>query len=180
MRLTRSTPDGRGIVRKRRGKGFAYYGPDGELLDDPEAEEGRPDRLFVCRNGSGDDWIDLRADDVNARFKELVGDEFTIKDLRTWHGTVVAAAAFAAAKEPTSPTRVKKEASAVMKEVAAELGNTPAVARKSYVDPRVVDGYAHGMTISSAVKRAAKSPPDEGQAILEKATRTLIRRVAKG
>lgn len=230
MRLTRSTPDGRGIVRKRRGKGFAYYGPDGELLDDPEAERhglatllcehvtvrsravvfdypaksgvqryieiddpevvrsvrslvrqgGRPDRLFVCRNGSGDDWIDLRADDVNARFKELVGDEFTIKDLRTWHGTVLAAAAFAAAKEPTSPTRVKKEASAVMKEVAAELGNTPAVARKSYVDPRVVDGYAHGMTISSAVKRAAKSPPDEGQAILEKATRTLIRRVAKG
>jgi DNA topoisomerase I len=155
-------------------------------IDDPEVvrtvrslvrQEGRPDRLLVCRNGS--DWIDLRADDVNARFKELVGDEFTIKDLRTWHGTVLAAAAFAAAKEPTSPTRVKKEASAVMKEVASELGNTPAVARKSYVDPRVVDGYAQGMTISSAVKRAAKSSPDDGQAILEKATRTLIRRVAK-
>ena len=159
-------------------------------VDDPEVvrtvrslvrQEGRPDRLLVCRNSANDDWIDLRADDVNARFKELVGDEFTIKDLRTWHGTVLAAAAFAAAKEPTSPTRVKKETSAVMKEVAAELGNTPAVARKSYVDPRVIDGYAQGKTISSAVQRAEKcSDPDDGQAILEKATRTLIRQVAKG
>ena len=69
----------------------------------------------------------------------------------------------------------------MMKEVAAELGNTPAVARTSYVDPRVVDGYAKGKTISSAVKRAGKcGNPDDGQAILEKATRTLIRQVAKG
>lgn len=159
-------------------------------IDDPEVvrtvralvrQDGRPDRLLVCRGGSGKDWIDLRADDVNARFKELVGDEYTIKDLRTWHGTVLAAAAFAVAKEPTSKTAVKREASAVMKEVAHELGNTPAVARQSYVDPRVVDGYARGITIASAVKRAGKSDdPDEGQAILEKATRSLIRRVAKG
>ncbi|PRC51415.1 DNA topoisomerase, partial [Mycobacterium sp. ITM-2017-0098] len=55
-------------------------------IDDPEVvrtsartvrQDGRPDRLLVCRNSSGDDWIDLRADDVNARFKELVGDEYT-------------------------------------------------------------------------------------------------------
>lgn len=158
-------------------------------VDDPEVvrtvrslvrQDGRPDRLLVCRSDSGN-WVDLRADDVNARFKELVGDDYSIKDLRTWHGTVLAAAAFAVAKEPTSKTRVKKEASAVMKEVAEELGNTPAVARKSYVDPRVVDGYAQGMTISTAVKRAEKfAEPDEAQVILEKATRTLIRRVAKG
>lgn len=159
-------------------------------IDDPEVvravrslmrREDTSGRLLMCRGGSDGAWVDVRADDLNARFKELVGDEFTVKDLRTWHGTVLAAAAFADAKEPTSATRIKKETSAVMKEVSSELGNTPAVARASYVDPRVVDGYAKGMTIASAVRRASKAKePDESQAILEKATRTLIRRVAKG
>jgi len=158
-------------------------------VDDPDVartvrslirQDGRPDRLLVCRSGSGGPWVDLRADDVNARFKELVGDEYTIKDLRTWHGTVLAAAAFADAKEPSSKSAAKRAAAGVMKEVSEELGNTPAVARASYVDPRVVDGYGQGMTIASAVKRASKSTkPDEAQAILEKATRTLIRRVAR-
>ena len=154
---------------------------DAEIVRAVQALMRRPertDRLLVCRNGSG--WVDVHSDDLNARFKELVGTDYSVKDLRTWHGTVLAAAAFADAKEPSSKTAVKREASAVMKEVSAELGNTPAVARKSYVDPRVVDGYAQGLTISSAVKRAEKSAtPDEGQAILEKATRSLIRRVAK-
>lgn len=141
--------------------------------------EGRSDRLLVCRNGSDGGWVDVRADDLNARFKELVGDEFSVKDLRTWHGTVLAAAAFADAKPPTSKTAIKRATAGVMKEVAEELGNTPAVARASYVDPRVVDGYTQGVTIATAVRRAAKvSAADEAQAILEKATRTLIRRMA--
>ncbi|MDN4522191.1 DNA topoisomerase IB [Mycolicibacterium austroafricanum] len=142
--------------------------------------EDSSERLLVCRNGSGDGWADVRADDLNARFKELVGDEYSVKDLRTWHGTVLAAAAFADAKEPTSKSAIKRAAAAVMKEVAEELGNTPAVARASYVDPRLVDGYAQGMTIGAAVRRAADtSSPEERQEVLEKATRTLIRRVAR-
>ncbi|MGP4054090.1 DNA topoisomerase IB [Mycobacterium sp. 4D054] len=158
-------------------------------IDDPEVvravralmrREERSDRLLVCLNGSNGTWVDVRADDLNARFKELVGDEFSVKDLRTWHGTVLAAAAFADAKPPTSKTAIKRAAAGVMKEVSEELGNTPAVARASYVDPRVVDGYARGLTIASAVRRASKtSAPDEAQLLLEKATRTLIRRVAK-
>ena len=51
-------------------------------------------RLLVYRSDEGD-WVEMRADDVNGRFRELVGDEFSIKDLRTWHGTVLAAEAFA-------------------------------------------------------------------------------------
>lgn len=142
--------------------------------------DGESERLLVCRNGSGDSVVDVRADDLNARFKELVGDEYSVKDLRTWHGTVLAAAAFADAKEPTSKTAIKRAAAGVMKEVAEELGNTPAVARASYVDPRLVEGYTRGMTIGAAVRRAASmSSPGEKQAILEKATRTLIRRVAR-
>ena len=139
--------------------------------------EGRTDRLLVCRNGSG--WTDIRADDLNARFKELVGEEYSVKDLRTWHGTVLAAEAFVDADPPVSQKVIKRVESAVMKEVSEALGNTPAVARGSYVDPRVVRGYEQGQTIAAAAKRADRARnPGDAQIILEKATRKLIRKVA--
>ena len=139
----------------------------------------RTERLLVCRTASG--WVDVRSEDLNARFKELVGDEYTVKDLRTWHGTVLAAAAFADADPAVSRRVAKRVEAAVMKEVAEELGNTPAVARGSYVDPRVVAGYEQGLTIAAATRRAEHArEPDVAQEILEKATRMLIRRVAKG
>ncbi|MGE2734743.1 DNA topoisomerase IB [Mycolicibacterium vaccae] len=158
-------------------------------VDDPEVvrairslmrRSDRTGRLLVCRSGNSD-WVDVRADDLNARFKELVGADFSVKDLRTWHGTVLAAAAFADAKLPTSKSAIKRATAGVMREVSEELGNTPAVARTSYVDPRVVTGYEQGLTIASATRRAAKmADPDSAQAVLEKATRMLIRRVARG
>ncbi len=144
------------------------------LLRRPE----RTERLLVCRNGSG--WIDLHADDLNGRFKELVGDEYTVKDLRTWHGTVLAAAAFVDTDPPENKSVIKRVESAVMKEVAEELGNTPAVARASYVDPRVVEGYESGLTIAAGVRRAARTrAPAKRQAILDSSTARLIRKVAK-
>ncbi|OBK31095.1 DNA topoisomerase [Mycobacterium asiaticum] len=140
---------------------------------------GSSERLLVCRNGS--DWVDVRADDLNMRFKELVGADYSVKDLRTWHGTVLAAVAFADADSPVSQRVAKRVEAAVMREVAEELGNTPAVARGSYVDPRVVTGYRQGETIEAAVRRASRTKrPDVVQGVLEKATRRLIRRVAKG
>jgi len=139
----------------------------------------RTERLLACRTTSG--WVDVRAEDLNARFKELIGDEYTVKDLRTWHGTVLAAAAFADADPAVSQRVAKHVEAAVMREVAEELGNTPAVARGSYVDPRVVTGYRQGDTIAAATRRAERTRrPDAAQEILEKATRMLIRRVAKG
>jgi DNA topoisomerase-1 len=158
------------------------------LIDDQEVVRsvralmrGRPrsDRLLACRNGS--ECIDLHAADLNARFKELVGAEYSVKDLRTWHGTVLAAAAFVDADPPANKTVIKRVESAVMKEVSEELGNTPAVARSSYVDPRVVEGYEAGLTIAAGARRAARTR-DTGkrQAILESSTARLIRKVAKG
>lgn len=135
-------------------------------------------RFLVCRNGSN--WVEVKADDINTRFKELVGSEYSVKDLRTWHGTVLAAAAFADADPAVSERQAKKIEAAVMREVAAELGNTPAVARGSYVDPRVVRGYRQGATIEKAVQRAARARrAGAGQLILEEATHKLIRRVAR-
>ena len=138
----------------------------------------RSERLLVYRNAS--EWTGVRAEDLNTRFKELVGDEFTVKDLRTWHGTVLAAVAFVDADPAVSQRVTKRVEAAVMREVAEELGNTPAVARGSYVDPRVIAGYQQGLTIVAAAQRAERARhPDAAQEILEKATRILIRRVAK-
>lgn len=137
----------------------------------------RTDRLLVCRNSSG--WVDIHAADLNARFKELVGEEYSVKDLRTWHGTVLAATAFAEADPPDTERKAKRAVSAVMKQVSEELGNTPAVARNSYVDPRVVAGYHQGATIAAAVKRAAKQKDQAAACTLEKATRSLVRKIAK-
>jgi len=155
-------------------------------VEDPEVARAvrsllrRPDRterFLVCRDGSG--WVDVHADDLNERFKELMGEDYSVKDLRTWHGTVLAAEAFVDADPPASKAVVKRVESAVMKEVAEALGNTPAVARGSYVDPRVITGYESNLTIAAASRRAARRRNvDARQAILDKATRTLIQRVA--
>jgi DNA topoisomerase I len=137
------------------------------------------ERLLVYRTGSG--WADIHADDLNSRFKEIVGDDYSVKDLRTWHGTVLAATAFAGADPAVSQRVAKRVEAAVMREVSEELGNTPAVARGSYVDPRVVTGYEQGMTIAAAARRAVRARrPDAAKEIMEKATRVLVHRVAKG
>jgi DNA topoisomerase-1 len=78
------------------------------------------------------------------RFRELVVADFRVKDLRTWHGTVLAAEAFAIAREPNSESARRREEAVVMRAVSEQLGNTPAVARRCHVDPRVVSAYAQG------------------------------------
>jgi len=70
------------------------------------------------------------------------------KDFRTWHGTVIAAVALAEANETARTESARKRAvSRAMREVSEYLGNTPSVARKSYVDPRVIDLFYDGATI---------------------------------
>jgi DNA topoisomerase-1 len=139
------------------------------------AETNTP-RLLAYRTPDG--WSEVHADDLNTRFRELVGEEFSVKDLRTWHGTVLAAEAFALAREPTSKTARRREEAAVMRAVAAELGNTPAVARRSYVDPRVVTAYEQGITIGPALRRAKRQrSPEKRRETIEGATARVIRRI---
>ncbi len=105
--------------------------------------------LFAYREGRR--WVDVRSDDVNDFVKELTGGEFTAKDFRTWAGTVLAAVALAVAERAPSLTGRKRAIARAYQEVAHYLGNTPAVCRKSYVDPRVVDRYRAGVTIAAAL-----------------------------
>ena len=109
------------------------------------------DRLLVYRGDRG--WCEVHADTVNQRFKELAGDGYTVKDLRTWRATVVAAMEFARLDPPTTKAARTRAERAVMEAVAEELGNTPAVARRSYVDPRVVETFGRGQTIARAMSR---------------------------
>jgi DNA topoisomerase IB len=133
------------------------------------------DRLLAYRTSEG--WFEVHADDLNVRFRELVGADFSVKDLRTWHGTVLAAEAFAIAREPNSKTARRREEAAVMRAVSDQLGNTPAVARRSYVDPRVVSAYEQGLTIAPALQRAKRQrTPEARRETIERATARMIRR----
>jgi DNA topoisomerase IB len=120
-------------------------------------------------------WHDLDAGHVNDYVRGATGMDATAKDFRTWHATVIAAAALASSDEPGETKASRKRAEvAAMKEVAEFLGNTPALARSSYVDPRVVDAYEEGRTIASAVRRKVATP-DERQTVLERAVLRLLK-----
>ncbi|WP_062989746.1 hypothetical protein [Nocardia anaemiae] len=136
------------------------------------------ERLLVYRDGGR--YRELHAEDVNTRFKELTGTDCTAKDLRTWQATVLAAAGFGRVDPPSSQRARKSAEREVVAEVAAALGNTPAVARASYIDPRVIESFAGGVTISKALARAARSVSEDGrQMVVERAVIRLLHRVAR-
>ncbi|MGH4025860.1 MAG: DNA topoisomerase IB [Pseudonocardiaceae bacterium] len=137
---------------------------------------GGPD-LLAYRVGSG--WHDVRSEDINARLKQLAGDEFTAKDLRTWNATVLAAVALAEAAAdgvPGSKRGRTRLVNAALDEVAEHLGNTRAVAKSSYVDPRVVEWFCAGRTVLPALRRVgtADLSDDAARSRLEQAVLRLL------
>lgn len=131
------------------------------------------DRLLAYRKGRR--RCEVRAEDVNKRLQEIVGPDFTAKDLRTWHATVLAAVIIAGHEPPSSQAASRRVAKAVMKDVAEQLGNTPAVARRSYVDPRVLSAFEEGRTIDRALHRVANKPIEEARPDIERAVIRLLR-----
>ncbi|MGI5522107.1 DNA topoisomerase IB [Micromonospora sp. CA-259024] len=118
------------------------------------------DRLFGYWDGR--EWRDVRSDEVNGYLRDASGGEMTAKDFRTWHATVLAATELATAGPARSVTARRKAVVAVMREVAELLGNTPTVARASYVDPRVVDLYHDGVVASVD----ARAPREEAERVV--------------
>jgi DNA topoisomerase-1 len=108
--------------------------------------------LFAYRAGSG--WHDLHSQEINHYLKELTGLDVSAKDFRTWNATVLAAVGLAVSPVPrTSESSRKRAVARVVREVSEYLGNTPAVCRKSYIDPRVIERYHRGDTIAAALDR---------------------------
>jgi DNA topoisomerase-1 len=104
-----------------------------------------PDDLLAYR--AGGEWVDLRSDEINDYIHEKIGEEFTAKNFRTWHGTVLAAVALAGEERPQSEAAAKRAIVRAVDQVSEALGNTPAVCRASYIDPRVLDRFRDGTTI---------------------------------
>jgi DNA topoisomerase IB len=120
-------------------------------------------------------WRSILPDLVNEYVRSSTGLDATAKDFRTWHATVLAAAALAETEEHGETQASRKRAVAgAMKEVSEFLGNTPTLARSSYVDPRVIEAYEEGKTILGTTRRTYDTP-DERQAALERATLKLLK-----
>lgn len=121
---------------------------------------------------AGERAVDVGATDINGFIKDRTGGDFTAKDFRTWHASALAAAwVSAAAGEPTAAGRQR----AINRAVAAAadaLGNTPAVARSSYIDPRIFDLYRSGVTIRPSV--AAAFLDGRGREDCEREVRKLL------
>jgi DNA topoisomerase I len=154
---------------------------DGELIFDYPAKSGQRRvqaiadadvleivRALKRRRGGGEEllayrsstrWLDIRSEDINEYLKAAVGGDFSAKDFRTWNASVLAAVALAVdgAEAATHPAR-ERAIRAAVKTVAAYLGNTPAVCRASYIDPRVFDRYRAGVTIAPALGGLASAP----------------------
>jgi DNA topoisomerase-1 len=111
-----------------------------ELIGQPGA------RLFKFELGGGYCNLDQRR--LNSYIRTHLGEEFTAKDFRTWGGTLTAAVELAQHAPPESEAEAKRRLTKVMQKVGEKLGNTPAVARSSYVSPAVVEQYLDGRTIA--------------------------------
>jgi DNA topoisomerase I len=165
----------RSHVRLERGKIVLDYQGKGDqrdvrVIDDPlllptiralKRRRGGGPELLSYRQGRAA-WSEVRSDQINAYLKEVTGGEFSAKDFRTWNATVLAAVAVAASEDGAGTTKASRERviAAAVRQVAAYLGNTPAVCRNSYIDPRVFDRFRGGETIRAAIKGTAGSNGD--------------------
>lgn len=144
-----------------------------EAIEVMRRRRGQDLRLLSYKTGRS--WRSVLPELVNEYVRSSTGIEATAKDFRTWHATVLAAAALAETPEHGETRASQKRAvSGAMKEVSSFLGNTPTLARSSYVDPRVIEAYEDGRTIVGTTRRHHDSP-DVRQAALERATLRLIK-----
>ncbi len=104
-------------------------------------------RLLAWRDDAGAHPV--RAEDINADIRARTGGDFTAKDFRTLHGTAAAALALARTGPKPSASAQDRAIAAAVRQTAELLGNTPAVARASYIDPRILDLYRDGVTIDA-------------------------------
>ena len=112
-----------------------------------------PEDFLAYKDGRR--WRDISSDDINEYIREHAGETFSAKDFRTWNGTVMAAVELARGDLPGTARGRDRRIRRAVEAVAEELGNTPAVARDSYISPRLLDLYRNGQRIEL---RSASAP----------------------
>jgi DNA topoisomerase IB len=136
------------------------------------------DQLLAYR--SAPRWHDVTAADINDYLREVSGGEYTAKDFRTWHATMLAAVGLAVSEAAAGRDAARKRAIArVVREVAGYLGNTPAVARASYIDPRIIELYEDGCTIASVLGDLGKNCDFGDLATRGRAETAVVRLLAR-
>jgi len=173
--------------------GFEFVGKSGKLwersLVEPEVaavvkqlrqRRGGGPELLAYRSGTGRSaaWVDVKSGDINDYLRAVTGGDDTAKDFRTWSATVMAAVGLAVSTHAESETARKRAVTRVVKEVAEKLGNTPAVCRASYIDPRIIDFYDHRVTIApqlEALGDEASYGSPAFQGAIEQAVLALLR-----
>jgi DNA topoisomerase IB len=146
-----------------------------EIVGALKRRRGGGEHLLAYRVGRR--WRQVHAHQINEYLKNLVGDPFSAKDFRTWNGTLLAAVSIAAHGAAASTERARRRAiNETLKDVSDVLGNTPAVASKSYVDPVVFDRFLSGWTIAEELKRIEQLPitDDDRRAETERTVLDLL------
>jgi DNA topoisomerase IB len=144
-----------------------------EIVGQLKRRRGGGAELLAYKEGGR--WRDIRSPDINAYLKEATGDDFSAKDFRTWSATMLAALALSVSGPALGSKTSRKRAEArAVKEVSHYLGNTPAVARASYIDPRVFDAYRAGLVIRPDLHDAAPGELPIHHRAVEEAVLDLI------
>ncbi|SDJ47583.1 DNA topoisomerase IB [Streptomyces indicus] len=172
------------------GVDFTYHGKHGKDLVQTVADPAvcRSLTALLRRRNGGDrllaywehrTWHGVTGEDLNAYLKELAGLGITAKDFRTWHATVMAAVALAVSRSVArSETARRKAVARAVREVAGYLGNTPAVCRASYINPRVIELYEEGVTVAADLPHLGEESADgvpATQGHMERAVLRMLR-----
>jgi DNA topoisomerase-1 len=165
---------------------FRFRGKSGVVHEVDVADRRLARIVRRCQDLPGQElfqWIDgdgvarvVDSADVNAYLREVVGDGFSAKDFRTWAGTVEAARALAGVDVPETAAGRKRQIVETVKQVARALGNTPAVCRRCYVHPAVLEAYESGRTLSDVCTGPVAALRRAG---LERAVVTMLRAAAR-
>jgi DNA topoisomerase-1 len=167
----------------RRRVRFRFRGKGGKLhrvaIDDPRiarivkrCQDLPGEELFRYESRDGRATA-IGSGDVNAYLREIAGTDFSAKDFRTWAGTVLVALALHDCRPCRSPREAKRNTVRAVTEAARRLGNTPAICRKSYVHPLVLEAYRRGVTID--LPRGTGPPAGAGLRPEEAAVLTMLR-----
>lgn len=141
--------------RGKSGKDHAVQLKDRKLARIVKRCQDMPGQELLAYEDETGQIRDVRSEDVNDYLREISGGDFSAKDYRTWAGTVLAAIALREFEEVTSQVQARKNIVQAVEAVARMLGNTPAVCRKCYVHPAILDSYFEGQTIATLRRNVA-------------------------
>lgn len=182
LRSRHLTVDGSGIVIDFTAKGGVDHRAevdDARLARVVAEMDALPGYEVLKYRGEDGRLVDVTSRDINAYIKEHSGEEYTAKDFRTWAGTVSAALALDALRDVAHGRRRERAVATACRIAAEDLGNTPAVCRRSYIDPRVVEHYLAGLTVSD-LDPGELPPAERGRTRDERHVLALLRRPSPG